>query len=54
MSKEITIRCKWESSHTVEVPDDFTVPSTLAEFPDDVLDELTSDTAELVDWERGY
>ena len=49
--KEIMITCHWRSAHVVEVPDDFKVPDSLAEFPGDVLDELTSDTAELVDWE---
>jgi len=48
--KEITITCEWQSTHVVTVPDDFVVPATLAEFPDDVLEELTSDTADLVGW----
>lgn len=49
--KEITITCTWRSTHAVEVEDDFEVPSNLSDFPDDVLEELTSDTASLVDWE---
>lgn len=48
--KEVTITCEWRSTHVVEVPDDFKVPDTLSEFPDDVLEELASDTAELTDW----
>ena len=50
MSKEITVTCRRESVQTVEVPDDFTVPSNLSDFPEDVLEELTSDNATLVDW----
>jgi hypothetical protein len=49
--KEITITCTWQSKHVVEVPDDFQVPKKLDDFPDHVLEELTSDTAELTDWE---
>jgi hypothetical protein len=49
--KEITINCTWQSRHVITVPDNFKIPETLAEFPDDVLEELTSDTAELTDWE---
>lgn len=51
MSKEITITCTWKSYHSVEVPDDFVVPRNLNDFPDDVLEELTGDVADLVDWE---
>lgn len=51
MTKEITIHCKWESTHVVEVPDDFVVPDNLTDFPADVLEELTSENASLVDWE---
>lgn len=49
--KTITITCTWRSTHEVEVPDDFEVPAYLSDFPPDVLDEMTSHTAELVDWE---
>lgn len=48
--KTVTITCEWRSTHVVEVPDDFVIPNTLDGFPDDVLEELTSNTAELVDW----
>ena len=48
--KEVTITCTWQSKHVVEVPDDFTIPNTLDGFPDDVLEELTAQNAELVDW----
>ena len=48
--KEITITCEWRSTHVIEVPDDFKVPDTLSEFPDDVLEELTAHNAELMDW----
>jgi len=49
--KEITITCHWRSTHVVEVDDDFTVPGSLNDFPEYVLEEMTSDTAELVDWD---
>jgi hypothetical protein len=49
--KTITITCTWRSTHEIEVPDDFVVPSTLSGFPPEVLDEIDSHTAELVDWE---
>lgn len=49
-TKEITITCTWQSTHVVEVPIDFTVPNTLGGFPEDVLEELTSHIAELIDW----
>jgi hypothetical protein len=48
--KEITIHCTWRSDHTVEVPDDFEVTGNLSDFPEDVLEQLTLLTAELVDW----
>jgi len=50
MSKEITITCEWRSTHVVEVPDDFTIPDTLSGFPEDILEELTANNAELLDW----
>lgn len=49
--KTITIRCTWESVHDIEVPDDFEVPTRLSAFPEDALEEMSSHTAELVDWE---
>lgn len=49
--KTITITATWKSYHEVEVPDDFVVPSNLSDFPEDVLEEITSDVATLVDWE---
>lgn len=51
MSKEIEITCTWRSTHWIEVPDDFVVPSNLSDFPDGALEEMTSDTASLIDWE---
>jgi len=48
--KEVSITCEWRSTHVVEVPDDFEIPAKLDGFPDGVLEELTSDTAELIDW----
>jgi len=48
--KEVTITGEWRSTHVVEVPDDFVTPDTLSEFPDDVLEELNTNNAELIDW----
>jgi len=50
--KKITITCTWETTHEVEVPDDFVVPDTLGEFPKDALEEMRADdpSACLVDW----
>lgn len=48
--KEITITCTWESNCTVTVPDDFEVPNKLDEFPEEVLEQLTTNGATLVDW----
>lgn len=50
-TKTITIKCTWVSYHDIEVPDDLTVPTYLSDFPADALAEMTSNTAELVDWE---
>jgi hypothetical protein len=49
--KEIEITCTWRSTHLITVPDDFEVPSTLEGFTPQMLDEMNSHTAELVDWE---
>lgn len=49
-TKEIVIHCKWETSHLVEVPVDFEVPGTLDEFPQEVLEQLDTLGASLVDW----
>lgn len=48
--KEIQITCTWESSHWVEVEDNFEVPSNLGDFPEEVLEELTPVAATLIDW----
>ena len=50
-NKEITIVCTWRSTHVVEVPGDFELPGSLNDIPEYVLEEMTSDMAELVDWE---
>ena len=44
------VECTWRTVHTVELPEDFD-PRYLDNFPEDVLEELTTDGAELVDWE---
>lgn len=50
-TKEIDITCTWRTTVRVEVPEDFEVPSVLGDFPADVLDQMTSANAELVDWQ---
>lgn len=47
---EIHVTCTWRSTHTVEVPDDFTDTGTLSDFPPEALEEMDSHAAELVDW----
>jgi hypothetical protein len=49
-TEEISITCKWESTLTVEVPKGWRPGSSLDDFPESVLDQITSETAELVDW----
>lgn len=49
-TEEITIHATWESSHRVEVPKGWRPGSTLNNWPDGVLDEITPGTAELIDW----
>jgi hypothetical protein len=50
--KTITITCTWESTHEIEVPDDFEMSdSRLSDFPPEALEEMKPTTAELVDWE---
>lgn len=48
--KEIAVTCIWQSTHTIEVPDDFTDTGTLSDFPEQALMDMTSHTAELTDW----
>jgi hypothetical protein len=50
-TEEITITARWESTHRVEVPKGWRPGSTLEGWPPGVLDEVTAETAELVDWE---
>jgi hypothetical protein len=50
-TEEITITCRWETSHTVEVPLGWRPTARLDDFPEDVLEQLRCDTASLVDWE---
>lgn len=46
--KTLQIRCVWETSHEVEVPDDYEPGSTLDE---EWADQVDTSTASLVDWE---
>lgn len=50
VTKEITLTLTWESTVTVSVPDDFTVPDMLSDFPQSVTDQFTTYGAVLVDW----
>lgn len=48
--KTINVEATWRSTHTVEVPDDFTDSGDLHDWPMDALEQITSEVAELVDW----
>lgn len=50
--KTIKIETTWRSVTDVEVPDDFVLSGNLLEVPYDVLEQLDSSTAELVDWSQ--
>jgi hypothetical protein len=45
--KMVTLECKWESLHDVEVPDDWNDGDPL---PEGAMDGITSATAYLLDW----
>lgn len=52
MSRLVTVRCTWQSTHQIEVPDD--VPRFESNDLDGVLeasgDDVQSNIAELTDW----
>jgi hypothetical protein len=48
--KEIEVECTWRSTHTVEVPDDFTDTGYLEDFPPEAVEQMDAKAAELVDW----
>jgi hypothetical protein len=48
--KTVTVTCTWNSTHEVEVPDDFTDTGSLNDFLAEALEEMDSHTAELTDW----
>lgn len=48
--KEVTIHMLWRNEVTVEVEDDFDPDGYLDDFPDDVLEAMQSNNAELIDW----
>lgn len=50
-TETITITATWKTTHHVEVPKGWRPASRLEDFPPGVLDEITSEVAELVDWE---
>ncbi len=49
--KTITIRTTWSGQTTLEVSDDFDESLEFDELPDELLDQITSQTADLTDWE---
>lgn len=50
--KEVTIRSTWEAVTIVEVPEDTDLESMrLEDWPQDVLEEVTTLGASLTDWE---
>ena len=49
--KTITVRTTWSQQTTLEVPDDFDESLEFEELPDELLDQITSQTADLTDWE---
>lgn len=50
-TETITIHSTWHASTTVEVPKGWRPGSTLTDWPEDVLEAVTPQGAELVDWE---
>jgi len=48
--KTVRIACTWRTTHEIEVPDDWEVPSTLDGFSDEALEDIDSHAAELIDW----
>lgn len=50
--KTVTIVSTWRASISVEVEDDVDIrDDNFSDWPDDVLDQVDSQVAELVDWE---
>lgn len=51
-TKKITLRCTWVTVHEIEVPANYEDTGYLDDFPEELLDEVTSDGAELTDWKE--
>lgn len=49
-TEEITITCRWETTHQITVPKGWRPTAYLEDFPPGTLDEIDSGAAELVDW----
>lgn len=49
--KRVSLEVTWRSTHSFEVEDEWRVPNTLDGFTQEQLEEMTSQNAELVDWE---
>jgi hypothetical protein len=49
-TEEITINCTWTTSNQVTVPKGWRPTSSLDDFPEEVLNTLTTADAELTDW----
>jgi len=50
-TETISMHLKWESSLYVDVPKGWRPGPNLGDFPNSVLQQMTSETAELMDWE---
>lgn len=49
-TEQIVIDCTWRASVRVEVPTGWRPGGTLNDWPDEVLDQVDTTDAELVDW----
>jgi hypothetical protein len=49
-TRTVRVTCTWQSSHEIEVPADWEMPSSLDGFPAGALEEMKPLTAELIDW----
>ena len=46
--------CTWKATLRIEVEDDFDPVDNLSQWPEEALDQITSETAELTDWQVRY
>lgn len=50
-TEEITIETTWRATSRVEVPLGWRPGNSLADWPESVLEQVSPDQAELVDWD---